>query len=163
MAKVFHKIWIIGVLAVVLAGGFFAWQNGWLQEASNNFSVVYTSENFAWGENIQRIEVSKDGRIAQLIKTGVGKKDNSGVLSEEELKELSSFIVSNKFFDLPADLTNPLCADAPTEYLEITIGKKIHRAGGGCVENETFRVIAEKLEEIIKNKINNNEIAGWKI
>ena len=155
MMKGFSKIWLIGILALLVGGGISAWQwFGALGEISkNNIAITYTSENYAWGEQIQRIEISKNGEITYSSKNGAKKEEGSGKLSEEDLKEISDFIVSNRFFDLSDDLTIPSCADAPTEYLEITINKKTHRSGGGCIENETFRVIVEKLEEIVENKI----------
>ena len=65
MNKGFSKIWLIGILALLVGGGISAWQwFGALGEISkNNIAITYTSENYAWGEQIQRIEISKKEKL----------------------------------------------------------------------------------------------------
>lgn len=154
MINAFSKIWITIILIVLIVGGFFAWQKFGepKEESQNTISLVYTFENFAWGEQLKRIELSKDGNISYSNKIGGKEWKNYRQLSAAELKEFSNFIISQKFFDLPGDLANPRCADGPTEYLEITINQKTHRSGGNCVENGAFKAVAERLKTI-----------GWKI
>lgn len=123
--------------------------------AAKSFYVKYTTEGVGFGALKNEAITVSEGILTYTEtdpNTGKAIKSFTQKLSDSELEELKTFIFDeNKFFELPADLSNNKCADAPTEFIESALEDMAHKSGGYCVENPSFRSMASKLYDY-KNK-----------
>ncbi len=144
------------LLGVILLAG--CTQNNPADNTSTkSFYVKYTGEGVGFGAlKNEAITVSEGVLTYTETDPDAGKaiKSFTQNLSDSELEELKTLIFDqNKFFDLPADLSNNKCADAPTEFIEAALEDMTHKSGGYCVENPSFRSIVSKLYDYKSKEI----------